>query len=72
MNIYNKALKKILDDDTPPPTTALTRAELKAEIANISKQLQGPLSNTERLCLVEDRQVLRKQLAATPTPDGEG
>lgn len=63
-NIYINALEKIMRDDTPAPPTTRTRAEVERDIAEISEMLKGPMTNDERLCLVADRQHLRKQLAA--------
>lgn len=62
---YTKALKQVLTDASPPPETARTKAEIEADISAISERLKGPLSNVERLWLVEDRQILRKQLAVS-------
>lgn len=61
---YMKALKTILTDETPAQPTTRTRAEIERDIAEITAELKGPMSNVERLCLVEDRQHLHKQLAA--------
>lgn len=60
---YTKALKDILTSDKPPAPTTRTRAQIESDIAEITNMLRGSLSNVERLCLVEDRQHLRKQLA---------
>jgi hypothetical protein len=65
---YNKALKEILTDDSPARPTEKTREEIETEIAAVSKRLQGPLNNVERLWLVEDKRELRKQLAAVTAP----
>ena len=61
---YMKALKTIMTDTSPVPPTTRTRAEIERDIAEITTMLKGPLPNIERLCLVGDRQHLRKQLAA--------
>lgn len=63
---YTKALHEIMTDETVRPCS-LTRSEIETAIAEISSQLKGPLSNTERLLLVADRHELRKALAAIPT-----
>jgi hypothetical protein len=60
---YTKALKKIMTETTAPPTTR-SRAEIEAEILQISEALRGPLKNFERLELIEVRQCLRIQLDA--------
>lgn len=60
---YTKELRKIMSDKRSPRPSSLTRAEIETAIAEISAQLKAPLSNVERLCLVEDRQELRKILA---------
>ena len=56
---YMEALKEALTDETPAAPTSRTRQEIAADINEITKLLTGPLSNVERLCLVEDRQRLR-------------
>ncbi len=61
---YMKALKEVLQDDSPATPTTRTAAEITADIAEISLRLRGPLSNVERLWLIEDRRELRKQLDA--------
>lgn len=63
-DLYTKELKKILADTSTAKPTALTRADIEAGISEISDRLKGQLNNVERLWLVEDRQHLRKQLAA--------
>lgn len=64
MDLYKKELQKILDDTSVAQATERSKAELEAGIAELSALLKGPLSNVERLWLIEDRQHLRKQLAA--------
>jgi hypothetical protein len=64
MDAYNRALKEILTDNSPAKPTTRTREEISADILAISHRLKGPLSNPERLWLIEDRNNLRKQLAA--------
>jgi len=59
---YTKALKKILTNDDPARPTARPLAEIEVDIAEISQRLKGPLSNPDRLDLVEARRELRKQL----------
>lgn len=61
---YTKALKEILSDPSPAQPTSRTRAQIEADILSVSNQLKGPLSNAERLCFVQDRRELRKQLDA--------
>lgn len=60
---YNKALKEILNDERMPAITKPLE-ELELELAAVSKRLQGPLSNVERLWFVEDRRTLQKQISA--------
>jgi hypothetical protein len=62
---YYNALNEIMSDTSPACPTDRMPADIEADILVISKTLKGPLSNLERLWLVEDRQILRKQLAAT-------
>jgi len=57
-----KELKRIMLDETPATPTGRPREEIEAEISEITKLLAGPLSNFERLDLVEARRALRKQL----------
>jgi len=59
---YMSELKRVMTDPTPPAPTTLSRAEIEAKIAEISATLKHPLSNVQRLWLVEDRRELRKQL----------
>jgi hypothetical protein len=61
---YIKELSAIFSDTSPARPTARMPADIEADILAISNTLKGPLSNVERLWLVEDRQKLRKQLAA--------
>ena len=63
---YTKALQRIMTDKSPPPATSRARSEIEANIQAISDELKKPLSNVDRLGLVEDRQILRRQLAALP------
>lgn len=60
---YIEAAHKILTDENPVPPSGLSRREIETAIANITKKLAGPMSNVERLWMLEDRQNLRKQLA---------
>jgi hypothetical protein len=62
---YIQALSEILTDTSPARPTTRMPADIEADILAISNKLKGPLSNVERLWLVEDRRELRKQLAAT-------
>lgn len=64
MDAYTKELRRIMSDDTPPKPTKMSCTQIEADIASITNQLKGPLSNPERLWLVETRRELRKQLAA--------
>lgn len=64
-NSYLKALKKVMHNDAPARPTSMSRQEIESAIAAISEQLKQPLSNAERLWLVEDRVELRKQLVAS-------
>lgn len=64
MDAYTKALKKIMEDKSPPPPTTLSKEQIEAGIADISERLRGPQHNAERLWLVEDKRRLQKQLAA--------
>ena len=41
----------------------MTKAEILAAIAEITKQLKGPVPNLERALLVADRRDLRNELA---------
>ena len=61
---YYDALNEIMSDTSPAQPTIRTRSEIEADILVVSNELKGRLPNVERLCLVEDRQKLRKQLAA--------
>ena len=61
-DLYIKTLRGIMIDKNVP-VCSLTRTEIESGIALISDQLKGPLSNAERLWLVEERQGLRKALA---------
>ena len=63
-NVYLNTLKKIMNNDAPARPTSRSKEEIEAAILAISAELKGPLSNTERLLLVEDRVELRKQLQA--------
>lgn len=63
-NAYNRALEKILTNDSPATPTTRSKAEIEACISEISERLKGPLSNVERLWLVEDRHEFQKQLTA--------
>lgn len=62
LDAYNKELKKILTNDAPPSPSNMTREEIQAAASLITAMLQGPLSNAERLALVEERRELRKHL----------
>ena len=64
MDPYHKALAKVMQDESPAESTTMTREEIEADIAAISKLLIGPMANGERLDLVETRRALRKQRAA--------
>ncbi len=61
---YYRTLNEILSDTSAVRPTDRMPADIETDILAISKTLKGPLSNVERLWLVEDRQHLRKQLAA--------
>jgi hypothetical protein len=61
---YVDHLQDIMSDATPAPATAKTRVQLQTEIEAISGALRGPLINADRLDLVEQRHLLRKQLSA--------
>lgn len=63
-DLYTKELKKILGDTSAAKPTEQSREEIERGIAEITELLKGACSNVERLWLVEDRQHLRKQLAA--------
>lgn len=73
-NPYLRELEKIVRDPTPATPTMRSAAEIETDILQITDLLRGALPNVERLCLIEDRQNLRKQLAAItarneePTP----
>jgi hypothetical protein len=60
---YLKALQKVMRNDNPARPTSRSRAEIEGDIAEISAMLRGSLPNSERLCLIEERVELRKQLA---------
>ena len=60
---YNDEVRRILLDKSTLPLSDVSRADAEASISDISKRLAGPLSNVERLWLVEDRQVLRNRLS---------
>lgn len=64
LDAFNRELRRIMDNDAPAKPTTLSRAVIEATIAEISESLKGPLSNVDRLDLVESRRELRKQLAA--------
>lgn len=61
MSKYHRALKR------RKPVTAIpegkTRSDVEAAIAAITAELRGPLSNTERVLLVHERQDQRDILA---------
>jgi hypothetical protein len=69
-NPYLRELEKIIRDPSPAMPTRRTAAEIESDIQKISDELKGALSNYERLCLIEDRQRLRKQLAAISSGNG--
>jgi hypothetical protein len=50
-------------DVAPTKPTSATLAELEISLGIISKRLLGPLSNPERLWLVEDKREIKKQIA---------
>ena len=58
---YAKTLKRAIDN--AEPATGMTRTEVEAAIAGISRQLVGPIGNAERIMLCADRAALRKALA---------
>lgn len=60
---YMDAIKDVLNDKTPARPTSRTKTEIANEIVAISDRLKGPLSNVERVWLIEDRSNLRKQLS---------
>lgn len=64
---YLKALRKVMQNDCPAAPTTRTRAEIESDIAEISAQLRGHLPSSERLCLIEARVELRKQLEKAST-----
>lgn len=57
---YLKELRKVMTAAGPARPCTMTDAEIETAIADISAQLKGPLSNLERLCLLEERIELRK------------
>lgn len=61
---YLNELRKVMTATSPARPCAMSDAEVEAAIADISAQLKGPLSNLERLCLVESKIELRKILTA--------
>ncbi len=63
-NVYLNELQKIMSDGTAAAPTTASREEIASAINSITRELCGPLTNFERLNLVEDRQRLRKQLTA--------
>jgi len=68
---YTDTLHKILSNDAAPPPTEKTRIQIMAEIEAISGSLRGPLMNADRLDLVEQRHLLRRQLAALSSHEGK-
>lgn len=63
-NAYLNALQEVMTNDAPARPTNATLAELEISEGIISKRLLGPVSNPERLWLIEDRREIRKQIAA--------
>lgn len=63
-NAYLNGLQEVMTDDAPAKPTSTTLAELEISLEIISKRLRGPLSNPERLWLVEDRRDIQKQISA--------
>ena len=64
MATYMKELKRILCMKSPI-NAQMSHADLEREIAKISDLLRGPLSNVDRLDLVEARQRLRRSKSDT-------
>jgi hypothetical protein len=63
-DIYLSELQKILSNKSVPDGVKdFTRETVESAISDISEQLPGPMSNAERLSLVEDRKRLRNLLA---------
>lgn len=65
---YIDALKRRRKVTTIP--AGLTREYVIEAIAGISVQLKGPMSNTERVMLVHDRDDFRDILALMDAPRG--
>lgn len=64
MDLYTREVKKILaDTSVPDGARELDRTAVEAAITEITAKLKGPLSNVERLWLIEDRQHLRNRLS---------
>jgi hypothetical protein len=63
-NIYMNALQEVMTNDIPAKSTIKPLEELQIDLAAVTKRLQGPLSNLERLWFIEDRRALKKQIAA--------
>lgn len=61
---YLKALQEVMTDEAPAKPTIKPLEELEIDLAAVTKRLQGPLSNVERLWLVEDKRELQKQIAS--------
>lgn len=67
MSKYHKALQSREPITVIPDGTV--RADLEAAIASITAELRGPLSNTERIMLVHDRDDRRDILALMDARD---
>jgi hypothetical protein len=63
MSAYHKELEKILRDASPAGPITMTRRDIELEIADLTDQLQRPMSNVDRLNTVEARVRYRKMLA---------
>jgi hypothetical protein len=70
MSRYHRALQKARKPITEIPA-GMTRAFAVEAIAEITEELRGPMSNTERVMLVHDRQDHRDILALIDKQDAE-
>lgn len=63
-NAYIRAVAEVYADTSPARPTTRTASEIESDIRQISEELKRPVGDYERVCLLEDRQRMRKQLAA--------
>ena len=70
MSRYHKTLDRIRSNPSPERFAHMTAEQIDAAIAEISAEMKGPLSNTERALHFADRVDLRAARAALARAGG--